>query len=65
MSSPTHNVIYKARAYTDKEGNARNAYSTIGAAWCAEDGSRIRIDTIPVNWDGMIYLRVRETDEAP
>ena len=60
MSSPTHNAIYKARTYTDDDGQQRNAYATIGVAWCGEDGTRIRLDTSPVNWDGTIYLRERE-----
>ena len=59
-SKPTHNVIYKARTYTDGDGNPKHAYGTIGAAWCAEYGTRIRLDTIPVSFDGMIYLRKRE-----
>ncbi len=63
-SHPTHNVIYKARTYTGEDGQPRNAYATIGAAWCSDDGTRIRLDTIPVSWDGMIYLREREDDVA-
>ncbi len=59
-SPPTHNVIYKARTYAGDDGKPRNAYGTIGAAWCAEDGIRIRLDTVPVSWDGMLYLRERE-----
>lgn len=63
-STPTHNVIYKARNYTDHDGIARNAYAKIGAAWCGEDGTRIRLDTVPVAWDGMLYLREREDESS-
>lgn len=62
MSKPTYNVIYKARSYTAEDGSNRYAYSTIGAAWADETGqiNRLQLDTIPVTWDGVLYLRARE-----
>lgn len=66
MSKPTYNIIYKARSYTAEDGSTRHAYSTIGAAWPDEDGTlnRLQLDTIPVNWDGVLYLRPREEKAA-
>ncbi|WP_143747411.1 hypothetical protein [Marinibacterium profundimaris] len=68
MSKPTHSVVYKARSYTASDGQQRNAYDTIGAAWPDDAGqiNRIQLDTIPINWDGALYLRSREeaTNEA-
>ena len=62
MSKPTHNIIYKARRYQAEDGSTKHAYSTIGAAWPDEHGqiNRIKLDTIPVTWDGILYLRTRE-----
>lgn len=62
MSRPSHNLIYKARSYTDETGQPRHAYGTIGAAWSDEQGeiTSIKLDTLPIHWDGMLYLRVRE-----
>ena len=61
-SKPTHNVVFKAGTYTDGDGNQRNAYRTIGAAWPGEQGeiSMIRLETLPVSWDGTLYLRQRD-----
>lgn len=61
-TKPTHNAVYKAGTYTDAEGKERNAYRTIGAAWPDREGqlNRIQLETIPVAWDGVIYLRKRE-----
>ncbi|WP_130402688.1 hypothetical protein [Thalassococcus sp. S3] len=65
MSKPTHNIIYKARSYETDAGEVKFAYGAIGAAWSDEDGavSRIKLDSVPVNWDGFLYLRTR--DELP
>ena len=62
MSRPTHNVVFRARSYTGEDGKTRNAYQTIGAAWPDEHGqlTRIRLDTMPVTWDGTLYLRERQ-----
>lgn len=65
MSKPTHNIVYKARSYTDGEGKTRNVYATIGAAWPDDDGkvNRICLDSIPINWDGVMFLRERQEKE--
>lgn len=62
MSRPTHNVVFRARSYTGEDGKNRHAYQTIGAAWPDEQGqlTRIRLDTVPVSWDGTLYLRERQ-----
>ena len=62
MSKPTHNIIYKARAYTGDDGQIKHAYGAIGAAWSDETGAiaRLKLDTLPVSWDGVLYLRQRE-----
>jgi hypothetical protein len=66
MSKPTHNIIYKARAYTGDDGQTKHAYGTIGAAWSDETGAiaRLKLDSIPVTWDGVLYLRARENDQT-
>ena len=62
---PTHSIIYKARSYQDQDGQTKNVYGTIGAAWPDKDGnlSMIRLDTIPVSWDGTLYLREPTEDQ--
>lgn len=59
---PAYDAVYRAGTFIGRDGKERNAYQTIGAAWPGEDGqiNRIRLDTIPVSWDGVIYLRARQ-----
>ncbi len=62
MSKPSHSLVYKARSYTAEDGTSKNVYATIGAAWSDDTGqiATLRLDTIPVTWDGTLYLRARE-----
>ncbi len=62
MSKPTHNITFKGRSYSDANGESRHAYPIIGAAWPNDEGeiTRIQLETIPVNWNGVLYLRKRE-----
>ncbi len=50
--------------YTDKNGQEKNQYLTIGKVLETKNGSHmIKIDTVPVGWDGWAYLnepRARE-----
>lgn len=61
-NKPTHSAVAKTGTYTGRDGNSRNSYLPIGAAWSDEGGSveRIKIDNLPISWDGMIYLRPRD-----
>lgn len=65
-SKPTHQVIYKAHRFKDEKGKDRNAYRTIGAAWTDEQGqiAVIQLDTLPITWDGRLYLRERSAEDA-
>ncbi|SMX33384.1 hypothetical protein [Maliponia aquimaris] len=62
MSNPTHNLIYKARAYSGEDGQTKHVYGVIGAAWSDESGAitRLKLDTVPATWDGVLYVRARE-----
>ena len=61
-SKPSHTLVYKARSYTADDGATKTVYATIGAAWLDDAGqiATLRLDTIPVTWDGTLYLRARE-----
>lgn len=65
-SKPTHDAVYRSGSFTGRDGNERNAYRTIGAAWPDQNGaiSSIRLESIPVQWDGVLYLRQRDDAEA-
>jgi|APEBP8051073178_1049388.scaffolds.fasta_scaffold47869_2 hypothetical protein len=61
---PTDDIIFKAGEFTGTDGKKRNRYEAIGAAWRGEDGQidRMRINFIPVTWDGVLYFRSRKTE---
>ena len=63
-TKPTHDAVYRSGSFTGRDGKERNAYGVIGAAWPNDKGEldRIKIDAVPVTWDGIIYLRRREDD---
>lgn len=65
-NQPTHDAVYRSGTFTGRDGKERSAYQTIGAVWPDENGqiNRIRLDAIPVSWDGVIYLRAREAKEG-
>lgn len=53
--------------YTDKEGKEKNQYVNMGKIIETKNGSMMKIDSIPVNWDGWAYLndpRPRDNQQA-
>ncbi|MEO1420046.1 MAG: hypothetical protein AAFU66_03720 [Pseudomonadota bacterium] len=64
-TQPAFDAITKTGTFTGRDGNQKNSYRTIGAAWTGDDGgvSAIRIDFLPVHFDGAIYLRSRDAAE--
>lgn len=66
-------VKYEIRAitgkYTDRDGNEKNSYATLGKVIQTKKGGfMLKIDTVPVTWDGWAYLeppRPKEEKPAP
>ena len=52
--------LYDIRAVTgeyEKDGETKKRYTTIGAVLETKNGGQmIKLDTLPVNWDGFAYL---------
>lgn len=42
--------------YTNKEGKEKNQYLTIGRIIETKNGEMMKIESIPVGWDGWAYL---------
>lgn len=65
-SKPTHDLAAVTGSFTGRDGKTRNSYLTIGAAWSGDDGAinRLKLDSVPVSWDGVIYLRKRGEDDG-
>ena len=51
--------VYNVRAKTgQKDGEGRDIFTTVGAAWPFNqgDGLNVRINLLPVNFDGQLML---------
>lgn len=52
--------------YTDKNGDEKNRYLTIGAIINTRAGLLLKLDAIPTNWEGFAYLNEpKARDEQP
>ena len=62
---PTYVAKYKAGTFTGEDGKQRNAYRRLGDAWVNDAGipSFIRIEALPVHWDGVIRLFPADTSD--
>jgi hypothetical protein len=59
MSGKTSRVIRAAVGkYTDQQGQERTSWRTIGRVIQSDRGASIKLDTIPVGWDGWAILAV-------
>ena len=66
-------IKYEVRAitgkYNDKNGNEKNSYQTIGKIiQTAKGGFMLKLDAIPVGFDGWAYLnepQPKEQDKKP
>lgn len=46
-------IVATTGEYTDKDGNSKKQYATIGTLFEREDGSQsIKIEAVPVGWSG-------------
>ena len=52
-----YEVRAKTGTYKDKDGAEKTAYTTMGKViQMKEGGFVLKIDSVPVNWDGWAYL---------
>lgn len=55
----------KTGTYTDQQtGAEKTSYMTIGHVLQGDRGQSIKIDSIPVNWDGWAYVGDLESQRA-
>jgi hypothetical protein len=43
--------------YTDAQGNTKKRFSKVGTLWDKGQGISLKIDHIPVNWDGWLSAK--------
>lgn len=63
-------ILFKVSAtagkYTDKDGNEKNRYVDMGVVMETKNGPMLKIEAVPVGWDGWAYLnepKAREEGE--
>lgn len=49
-------VVAVTGTYKDKEGKEKNRYMNIGSVLETKNGTMLKLDGVPVNWDGWAYL---------
>ena len=42
--------------YTDKNGQEKSRYQTIGAVIETKNGPMLKLEAVPIGWDGWAYL---------
>lgn len=63
-------ILFKVSAgagkYTDKDGNEKTRYVDMGVVMETKNGPMLKLEAIPVGWDGWAYLnepKAREEGE--
>lgn len=62
-----HKVVATAGSYTDKDGNEKKRYVDMGVVMETKNGPMLKLEAIPVGWDGWAYLndpKPREEGES-
>lgn len=63
MAKKLYNVVAITGKYTDRQGNEKNRYLTIGAVIQTDKGMSLRIESIPTGWDGWAGLYEPQEEE--
>jgi hypothetical protein len=60
-------ILYKISAatgkYTDKDGNEKNRYVDMGVVMETKNGPMLKLEAVPVGWDGWAYLNEPKAKE--
>lgn len=54
--SKKYDVTAVTGKYTDRDGNEKSRYMTIGAIIETRNGPMLKLEGVPVGWDGWAYL---------
>ena len=61
----THDVVAVTGKYTDKNGKEKSRYQTIGAIIDTKNGPMLKLESVPLGWDGWAYMNEPERKERP
>jgi hypothetical protein len=56
MSSKKYDIVAITGKYKDRDGNEKSRYMNIGAVIETQNGLSIKLEAVPVGWDGWAYL---------
>lgn len=51
-----YDVVAVIGKYTDAEGKEKNRYLTIGSVLETKHGDQLKLDSVPLGWNGWAYL---------
>lgn len=54
--SKKYDVVAVTGTYKDRDGNDKRRYLTIGAVLETKNGFQLKLEAVPVGWDGWAYL---------
>lgn len=54
---PTHVVQAKTGRQTNE---GKNVYVIVGNAWVSDEGISLKLESLPINFDGSLYLAERK-----
>lgn len=52
----THDVVAVTGKYTDNSGKEKSRYQTIGAIIETKNGPMLKLESVPLGWDGWAYM---------
>jgi hypothetical protein len=59
----THDVVAVTGKYTDKNGKEKSRYQTIGAIIQTKNGPMLKLESVPLGWDGWAYMNEPDAKE--
>lgn len=51
--------------YKDKDGNEKSRYMKLGVVMDTKNGPMLKLEAIPLGWDGWAYLNEPKEKESP
>lgn len=63
MAKKLYNVVAITGKYTNRQGEEKNRYVTIGAVIQTDKGMSLRLEAVPVGWDGWAGLYEPQEEE--
>jgi len=62
--SKKYDVVAVTGTYKDSNGNEKRRYLNIGAVIATQNGFSLKLEAVPVGWDGWAYLNEPKPREA-